>query len=287
MLEKNLQKVIEALPYLNELLTEDYSFIVIDLVNMTNIAVQEDGIKLDKSVEFIVGGKTDDTYGIYEGIRNSKKHIEAVVPKGIFDKSVKMDIVPVFNDKGDAVAAINTIKGMEKEVTIGETTTSIYNSVSELSKGIEKIATTSQQLASFIKGISDFSANTQKRIVEIDDILSVIKNMASQSKLLALNASIEAARAGDAGKGFSVVAAEMSKLSNVSKESAEKVNNSLSGMKDAINTIAVQIEETSNNTETQSDATKQISATSQEILQVIKHLSDISKIDTFKEAFNK
>lgn len=286
MREKDLQKVIDALPYLNEILTEEHGFSVTDLLNMTIIAGEDSFLKPIESLRVKRGDKIDDLQGTYEVLKKSKKHISAVVQKGVYEEAVKIRLIPVFNDNGDVVAGICTVKGLEKEVEIEETSSTIFNAISKLSGEIQEIASTSQQLTTFVDGISAFSAETYNKVIEMDDILQVMKNIANQSNLLALNAAIEAARAGDAGRGFSVVAKEMGKLATLSKESSEKVKTSLNSMIKSIEAIACQISETSTSTETQAAATEEIAATSQDILEVIQHLADISRVSLLEDSLN-
>jgi methyl-accepting chemotaxis protein len=70
-----------------------------------------------------------------------------------------------------------------------------------------------------IVGIQEMEESTRA----IETIVSVINDIAAQTNLLSLNASIEAARAGDAGKGFSVVADEIRKLADQSVESVNQI----------------------------------------------------------------
>jgi methyl-accepting chemotaxis protein len=86
----------------------------------------------------------------------------------------------------------------------------IINDVNRSSKSFEQA----------ISSITEASHNTK----QISDILEIIKDISDQVNLLSLNASIEAARAGDSGKGFAVVASEVGKLANKTAHSTKTIS---------------------------------------------------------------
>ena len=181
------------------------------------------------------------------------------------------------HDTGAETSATKRIKLVENQVAIKEISDSIFNSLEQLGAGADNIALDSQDLANNVSNIESFITETQNKIKEIDKVIQNIKDIASRSNLLSLNAAIEAARAGDAGRGFSVVASEMGKLANISKESSVKVEKSLTEIQTAIKTIGVAISKIETTSESQAAATEEISATTNEIVQISKKLAEISK----------
>ncbi|AIQ66469.1 chemotaxis protein [Paenibacillus graminis] len=73
-----------------------------------------------------------------------------------------------------------------------------------------------------------------EQMLTISTIVQTINEVSEQTKLLALNASIEAARAGDSGKGFAVVATEIRKLSTMTYESTGRINTTIERLKEEV-----------------------------------------------------
>src|SRR5262249_43355631 len=109
-------------------------------------------------------------------------------------------------------------------------------SVHQTVDGMSELKGKVGQIAEHILGLSQQTS-------QIGSITTLVSDLASQTNMLALNAAVEAARAGEHGRGFAVVAAEIRKLADESRKSAERINALVEEIQNETNTTVMATEE--------------------------------------------
>lgn len=130
--------------------------------------------------------------------------------------------------------------------------------VEESTQSIQKISQESQKIVKQNKELEKIALDNESHIMNINKILTLIQNVVDQTNLLGLNAAIEAARAGAEGRGFSVVAQEIRKLSLHSGESLEGIYPLLETMKKSMVTITENVKNNAKTTQEQNELLQEI-----------------------------
>ncbi len=193
-----------------------------------------------------------------------KKPISVIVPENVFGVPLKTMAVPVFEN--DIISGTMVIgMSLSKKEKISDLSNTLSDSLAEISTNLFDMTSGIQKLAEKNSGIQKFIEITKDNSKKTDEVLSFIEGIAKQTNLLGLNAAIESARAGEFGKGFSVVSNEIRKLSQSTKESAKQINSMLNTIQNSINEIYLRFNDSNLILDNESSGLEEITATVQEL----------------------
>jgi methyl-accepting chemotaxis protein len=133
---------------------------------------------------------------------------------------------------------------------------------------VKKIAKTVHRSSDFVKKLGDQSE-------KIGEIVLVINDIADQTNLLALNAAIEAARAGEAGRGFAVVADEVKKLAERTSNSTQEIADMIASIKMGVDKAVESMDEASENVRVGVDLSNEAGAALDEIVNSSSNLQSM------------
>ncbi|MAK60187.1 MAG: chemotaxis protein [Ponticaulis sp.] len=177
-------------------------------------------------------------------------------------------------------AAASSTETNQSVESVAAGSTQLADSVTEISQRVARAGEIANEAVEKSHTAADFMRSLSQSADQISNVVRLISDIAEQTNLLALNATIEAARAGEAGKGFAVVASEVKALAGQSARATEEitaqildVQSATGGASEAISLVEKVIEEMSSISLTISGAVEEQATVTQDISSNMVHAS--------------
>ncbi len=269
--ENLLLSISYLLPCINELFNKEVSFLLTDkekIIKMIRNEVEGDG-------NYGEGDKLPHDIPAYLCMQQGKLVVKNL-SKEYFGVALKAAATPIRNKDGQIIGSV-AIGKRDWGDDIKSHSQTFVQSFGEISKVIDNVASGIQDVAKSSNDILNEINTTNEDMKKTDEIINFVQNVSKQTNLLGLNAAIEAVRAGEMGKGFSVVANEIRKLSNSSSESIREINNVLNKLKSSIESVTNNIYENNKMFETQAASVEEINSSINELNNTAQMIKEIGE----------
>ena len=220
----------------------------------------------------LIGGIRD---GVVQ-IASAAEQLSAVTEQtsaGVNSQKVETDQV---------ATAMNEMTATVQEVARNaeEASEAAVNASREAKQGDEVVTQAMQQierLADEVGHSTEAMSDLQTESDKIGSVLDVIKAVAQQTNLLALNAAIEAARAGEAGRGFAVVADEVRSLALRTQTSTEEIEGLITGLQTGTQRVATILENSRNLTDSSVELTRRAGTSLESITRSVSSIESMNQ----------
>lgn len=190
-----------------------------------------------------------------------KDRITMEVDESLYGISYIATGLPILNDDGEVLGAIVTSENLQRQELLFSTAREIQGFLQNIQGTIQEIAAEAQELSATSEELRSVTEDATVKVESTTGILDTVKQISKRTNLIGLNASIEAARVGEYGQGFNVVANEVRNLSQMTNNSTAEIGQIINLIKEAIDSI--------------DSATQMVSEVSQSQAEKLSEINDV------------
>ncbi|WP_433922342.1 methyl-accepting chemotaxis protein [Paenibacillus taichungensis] len=223
-----LETLVNAMPFVRQMFRDDVSISINDHEKVLYFAEAK---SLEIGVN--VGDELHEDYKDFKMLINKDTRTVARMPGDLQGRPFDAILIPI-KENDQVVGILGVNYALDNHITLETLISENEATIHALVGGIQQIAAHSEELSATSEEILRNSKKASENSINVTKVTNVIREVSEQTNLLGLNAMIEAARVGDLGSGFGVVASEVRKLSDHTKQAAADIESSLGSVQDSI-----------------------------------------------------
>ncbi|CAM3815429.1 methyl-accepting chemotaxis protein [Alkalicoccus chagannorensis] len=264
-----LHTLKQSLPYMQALQTEDC---FLALTDTTTFVSYLPGKTLDIHIE---NGTPFREGGMNDSVIRKQRRLVMEVDKQVYGIPYAAVGIPLF-EEGHLVGCLTMGVSTDRFEQMREMAGTLDEAAAQMTNHAEEANKDARSVAEANDASSAAAREAVNQLEEMKAMTSMLQGLTRQTTVLGFNASIEAARAGDAGRGFQVVAEEIRRFATTTAEATEKITDQIQATADRINRTQQASEQASTFTSSQHDRMEQLSGISQELKGLTTQLKDLS-----------
>lgn len=258
-----LESLVNAMPFVRQMFRDDVSISINDHEKVLYFA-EANGLEIGVKV----GDELHEDYKDFKMLTNRDSRTVARMPGDLQGRPFDAILIPI-QENDQVVGILGVNYALDNHITLEKLISENEATINALLGGIQQIAAHSEELSATSEEILRNSKQAAENSVSVTKVTNVIREVSEQTNLLGLNAMIEAARVGDLGSGFGVVASEVRKLSDHTKQAASDIETSLDSVQDSMKHMELEIGQITTATVDQAQLVS-------EFMQSIEQLSETS-----------
>lgn len=251
-----IEALTKSLPYISRIFREPVSLSLYDHEKVVDVIATE-----KFSFGFKPGEPLLDNFKNFSALVNGREPSLTKVPAEVYGFEMDVLSIPIFDDENKVVAVFSASYDQSNQNHLEAIIQENQAINSHLVDMVQHVAAHAEELQATSEQILENTRLAVQNSSQINKVAGFIREISEQTNLLGLNAAIEAARVGEAGAGFGVVASEVRKLSVDAKQATTDIDASLKDVQHVIKQMEVEV--------------SQIAASSQEQATLVQSFTDV------------